>query len=78
MDLQQIKANRFQFLKKVYELSEGSTAVFLNMFDHVGAQLNFDHNTTQNIVDYLINEGLLEVRGLGGGISISTLWYQRS
>lgn len=71
MDLQEIKANRFKFLKKVYELSEGSTAVFMNMFEDVGTPLQMDRTTANSIGQYLIDEGLLEPRGLGGGIGIS-------
>ncbi len=70
MDLRQKKKNRFLFLNKVYNEADGSlNAVFDG--HEIGEELNFDFNLTSDLIDYLINEGLIEFYGLGGVIRLT-------
>ena len=64
------KKQRFQFLEKLYNESNGSESYMVNMWE-LGQELEFDRETTSNIVDYLIDKGLLKPMTLGGGISIT-------
>lgn len=68
--IQEKKKQRFQFLERLYEVTNGSTSRIF-MMDELGDELNFDRNTTSNVVEYLTAELLVESRTLGGGISIT-------
>lgn len=70
MNLIQIKKDRFSFLDKVYNESNGSQNAAFSM-QELGRKIGFDYNKTSNVVDYLMNEGLIETYGLGGTIKIS-------
>ncbi|GAA4100437.1 hypothetical protein [Mucilaginibacter panaciglaebae] len=70
MNLIEIKKNRFLYLQKIYEESGGGTNAAFDMTE-VGNELGFDYMLTRNIVDYLINEGLIEPYALGGSIKIT-------
>jgi hypothetical protein len=70
MDIQKLKKQRFLFLQKVYDESEGDTSC-IGSIDEIGQQLGMDDLTAGRIAQYLIDEGLLEARGLGGTIGIS-------
>lgn len=70
MNLTEIKKNRFLYLQKVYDESGGGTNAAFDMTE-VGNELGFDYMLTRNIVDYLINEGLIEPYALGGAIKIT-------
>lgn len=61
---------RFQFMKALYDATDGSRTVIVNMFE-LGAALGWDRDRVSNVVEYLEGEGLLEHRTLGGGISIA-------
>jgi len=69
-DLSQKKKNRFLFIKTMYEESDANTSAVFEM-DELGAGLSFDFDETAKIVDYLINEGLIEYFGLGGTIQLT-------
>jgi hypothetical protein len=66
----EIRAQRFAFLRAVYDETEGSTDRLLNM-NEVGAELGFDEQLTDKITTYLVNEHLLEWAGLGGFIELT-------
>lgn len=68
--IQEKKKQRFQFLEKLYESTNGSSSGIVMMYE-LGQELNFDRNTTSNVVEYLTGELLIEPRTLGGGISIT-------
>lgn len=70
MNLEEIKKQRFLFLKKAYEITNGDPSCMFSMFE-LGEEIGFDSELSQRIAQYLINEGLLDARGLGGGIGIS-------
>jgi len=66
------KKDRFTFLKRIFERSNGSsTGVF--QIDKIGAELGFDRDKSTEIAQYLINEDLLEPYGLGGTITLTHL-----
>lgn len=68
--IEEINKKRFDFLKKLYELSGGNEHKLFNMWE-IGDQLGFDHDLTISIAQYLKGEGLLGFRALGGIISIT-------
>src|SRR3989344_5165042 len=68
--IEKLKAKRFQFLKKLWELSEGDEYKSFNMFE-IGNELGFDHELTSSIYQYLRGEGLLKAFTLGGNIVIT-------
>ncbi|MDO8998862.1 MAG: hypothetical protein Q7W45_03780 [Bacteroidota bacterium] len=70
MNLEEIKKQRFLFLKKAYEVTKGDPSYMFSMFE-LGKELEFDSDLSKRIAQYLINEGLLEARALGGTIGIS-------
>jgi hypothetical protein len=70
MNTEDKKKDRYLYLQSLYDLTDGNPAAFLNMWE-LGSELGFDRVKTRNVVDYLIAEGLLEPRALGGIISIT-------
>ena len=72
MDLEQKKANRFKFLKFVYDKVDGSTSESVAVFK-TGEELGFDRKRTSNIVEYLCNEGLIEY--FAGSVDINITHY---
>ena len=65
-----MKKNRFLFLKRLFEETNGNRRVMVNMW-RLGEELNFSKEATDIIVDYLSGENLLDAVALGGSISIS-------
>jgi len=70
VDLVEIKKKRFLYLSKMYEESNASTIAVFKM-DEVGVELGFDNIAIRNIVNYLIDEGLIEPYALGGTIQLT-------
>lgn len=68
--VEELRADRFRFLKALYEAGGGDEYAFISMFA-IGESLGFDRGYTSNIAQYLKGEGLIEFRALGGIISIS-------
>lgn len=68
--LDQKKQQRLLFMSALYEKSDGSTDVMLNMWE-LGDELGWDRATTNRTVDYLEAEGLLEFPAMGGEIAIT-------
>jgi hypothetical protein len=68
--IEDMKKKRFQFLNKLYKLTGGDEFKWFNMFQ-IGKELGFDNALTENIAQYLRDEGLIEFRALGGIIGIS-------
>lgn len=64
------KKNRFRFLKKLYEVADGSELYIIDMWK-LGDELNFEKTTTTNVVEYLKAESLIKAMTLGGGIAIT-------
>jgi hypothetical protein len=70
MSIDDKKRDRFLFMHKLYDLTDGNSAYMINMWE-LGTDLKFEREKTRNIVDYLTDEGLIEPKALGGGISIT-------
>jgi hypothetical protein len=70
MSLEDKKKDRFLFLQKLYDTTDGNSAYRVNMWE-LGAELGFDRGEVYIIVDYLTEEGLIEPRALGGEIAIT-------
>lgn len=67
--IEEKKVKRFQFLRKLYELSGGDESKLFDMFQ-IGEDMGFDRNLTENLVQYLEGEGLIKAI-IGGSISIT-------
>lgn len=63
------KSDRFRFLLKLYEETNGAKHAMVPMFE-LGSELGLSRDETENIVDYLIGEGLAKHRALGGILGI--------
>ncbi|GAB2742740.1 hypothetical protein GCM10027019_22780 [Melaminivora jejuensis] len=64
------KADRFRLLNRLYEITDGHTMKIVSMWD-VGDTAQLARNETENVVNYLVGEHLVEHRTIGGGISIT-------
>lgn len=70
VSIEETKKKRFQFLRRLYELTEGDTYKLFN-YSQIGKELGFDEDLTLNIARYLMDEGLIEFRVIGGGVAIT-------
>jgi hypothetical protein len=70
MSLEDKKKERFLFLQKVYDLTDGGSSSIVDMWE-LGKELGFDRIKTKNVVHYLTEEYLIEPKLLGGGIAIT-------
>ena len=70
MSLEELKKKRLQYLKKLYDVTEGDRYSHVSMYD-LGKDLGFERKETEGIVDYLFGEHLLTYAGLGGIISMT-------
>lgn len=68
--LDEKKVDRFRFLNKMYEITEGSKHMVVNMWE-LGSELGFTKEETDNVVEYLAGEYLLEHIAMGGAIGIT-------
>lgn len=73
--IEEIKRKRFQFLLRLYELTEGDEHKFVSMWE-IGQELGFQVDLTQKITQYLTGEGLIKFQAIGGIIGI-THWGVR-
>jgi hypothetical protein len=64
------KAQRFKFVKQLYNETEGNVNSLIDMWQ-LGQQLGFTSDETQNVADYLSGEGLIEFRAIGGIVGIT-------
>jgi len=71
-DLTELKRQRFSFLSKIYNDSNGDLNGIFD-YNEVGVELSIDPFKAENIVDYLVNEGLLKRFGIGGLIGLTHL-----
>jgi len=72
MDINEMKSLRYNFLKKLYEVSNASEHAIFNKYD-IGKDLIMNEPTTMNICNYLVGEGLIKKQSLAGLISITHL-----
>lgn len=69
-DVQEIRRKRFDYLQRLYEITDASENETVNCFEF-GNQLGFLNPEIDKITDFLEGEGLIEYAGLGGEISIT-------
>lgn len=72
MDIEEKKRKRFQFLRKLYELTDGDESWCLDPSE-ISKEIGFDEELIDQIVQYLEGEGLIKAVDLAGGIVISHL-----
>ncbi|MDD4754137.1 MAG: hypothetical protein PHT78_13010 [Desulfitobacteriaceae bacterium] len=70
MSIENKKKDRFLFLQKLYDTTDGNSAYMVDMWE-LGTELGFERVKILNVVDYLTDEGLIEPKALGGGIAIT-------
>src|SRR5659263_182006 len=68
--LEEKKAKRFMYLNAMYEKTDGDKNEHVDMYE-LGEDIKFTRELTEKVVDYLIDEGLLEYAALNGIISIT-------
>jgi len=68
--IEEKKAQRFEFLKLIYDKTEGSEMEFVDMWD-IGDESGWDRKTTEITAQYLVGEGLIEFHALGGILGIT-------
>jgi hypothetical protein len=69
--LEQLRAQRFAFLRAVYDASEASAGNHIFQMRDIGAELGYDDALTEKLVQYLVDEGLLDWAGMGGFIELT-------
>ena len=69
-NIQEVKRKRFLFLKRLYEVTEGSNLASVNLWE-LGAELGFSHSETDRIEEFLRGEGLTQRVAFGGLIGIT-------
>lgn len=67
--IEEKKKNRLKFLNALYEVTGGNEITGISAFD-LGAELGFDRNTTMEVVDFLVREGLLKYFDMGRKMNI--------
>ena len=70
MTLEEKKTIRLIFLKTLYEDSNGNTLDFVDMYE-LGEKLGLTSDVAYQTAQYLDGEGLLEIRTLDGGVTIT-------
>ncbi|WP_461631356.1 hypothetical protein [Labilibaculum euxinus] len=70
MNISEKKKLRYDFLNKLYKVTDGDSSLIVNMWE-LGKEINIERKDISNIVDYLKGEYLIEPKTLGGGISIT-------
>lgn len=70
IDLAKERADRFRFLRLLYEKSGANECRDASMWD-LGRELGLDHEATDRITGYLRGENLLKHVGMGGEIGIT-------
>jgi len=68
--LQELKEKRFRFIHRLYEMSGGDEHYIVNEQD-IGKELNLPEKEVSKVSQYLIGEGLIKYRALGGFIAIT-------
>lgn len=72
LSVKKIMEMREMFLQKIFSITEGNQFKIINIVD-VGRELDKDEFAIKSVYEYLIDEGFIEHKLLGGGISITHL-----
>jgi len=68
--LEQKKVDRANFLERLYELTDGNPFCVRHATE-LAAAFHWTEEHTLDVAQYLLNEGLLIFRGMGGALSIT-------
>jgi uncharacterized protein YegP (UPF0339 family) len=68
--LEERRSHRLQFLKALYDATDGNEFKVVNIWD-IGKKLKWDDETVNVTAQYLVGEGLLQYLTLGGGLVIT-------
>jgi hypothetical protein len=69
-NIEREKADRFRFVRLLYEKSGGDELRSFDMWE-LGTELGLDKEATKRITHYLHGERLVEYRGIGGSIGLT-------
>lgn len=72
MNLEDKRRRRLQFMKALYDKTDGRQLAMVDMWE-VGDELGFSREDTEATTEYLVGEDLMEYAALGGAISITHL-----
>lgn len=64
------KADRFRFLHRLYDRTNGDCHALEDMFD-VGADVGLSRDETDRVMQYLYGEGLATHRAIGGAVAMT-------
>jgi len=64
------KTDRFRYLNRLYEVTNGNGRELASMWE-IGEAIALARDETENVVNYLVGEHLMEHQTIGGGISIT-------
>jgi hypothetical protein len=70
MTLEEKKKYRLLFLKKLYEDCDGNTLALVDMYE-LGREIGIPEESIYTTAQYLDGEGLLGIKTMGGGVSIT-------
>jgi len=68
--IQETQRKRFQFLQRLYEVTEGNELASVNLWE-LGKELGFTHPEIDRIDDFLREEGLIKQIAYGGIVGIT-------
>ena len=69
-NIQETQRKRFQFLKRLYEVTEGYELASVNLWE-LGDELRFTRPEIDRIDNFLRSEGLITKIALGGTIELN-------
>lgn len=72
MSLEDKRRRRLQFMKALYEQTDGRELATVDMWE-LGHELGFSRDDTEATTEYLVGEYLMEYAALGDAISITHL-----
>ena len=71
MEIDELRAKRYQFLKKLYDVSIMRPNSFWHKYRGIGELLGFDESLTDQITQYLHDEGLIDKNKVQGHAAIT-------
>jgi hypothetical protein len=75
--IEEKRAQQLAFINRLYDETEGYSMQTVSMWD-IGNALGWDSRTTEQVVEYLANEGMIEITAMGGEISITHSGVQQT
>jgi len=69
-DLDEKRINRFKLLEAIYSATKGNEGYLVNVWE-VGQSIGLSQDDSLNAAQYLVGEGLLAFRALGGEVGLT-------